>query len=78
MKGKVIGVRCFQSKKDGSDWVNLWVQIDMPDGGQGIAVEKLLCRPDVLPMKNASDLINHSFMISKNNNFASDFFCIDK
>ena len=87
MVGKIVGVRCFTSKekeKDGvkippRDWVSLWLKTDMEEGGVGDCVKELLCTPDKLPKGiSAKELIGHSFVISTRNNFASEFYCVDK
>ena len=81
MQGKVVGIYGFESKaKDGKPsktWVKIYIQQDMPENGFGVRVENLLVSPDRLPMLQ-KDMVGKHFVISTNNNFASDFYCIEK
>lgn len=76
MQGKVVGIYLFTSKKNNSEWARVFVQQDMPEGGFGYRVDNIMCTPNRLPM-SPKDMVGKSFFISTNNNFASDFFCID-
>lgn len=79
MRGKVVGIYGFTSKakegKPSRDWVKIYIECQMPEGGLGQCVENLLVSPDRLPM-NQKEMVGKVFQISTNNNFASDFYCI--
>ena len=76
MQGKIVGGYLFNSKKTGSEWANIYVQVPLPEnaiGGSGICVEKLMCSANRLP-KPLVNMVNKNYFISTQNNFASDFF----
>lgn len=73
MQGKIVGGYLFNSKKSGSEWANLYVQVIPPEGSVGICVEKLMCSSNRLP-KPLANMLNKNYFISTQNNFASDFF----
>lgn len=81
MRGKIIGAYGFDSKakegKPSRPWVRLFIQQDMPEGGYGVCVENLLVSPERLPT-TLKEMVNKTWQISTNNNFASDFYLIDK
>lgn len=78
MRGKIVGLRKFVGKKEGSgEWVNVWLAVPMPEGGVGIDVEKFLCRPSVLP-DSPEKLANKEILVSTRNNFISEIVVLDK
>lgn len=73
---KILGGYSFQSKKNNREWVNICVEpADVPTNLIGQWCETFMCSADRLP-EPISKMVGHSYAISTNNNFVSEFFKI--
>lgn len=81
MQGKIVGgyvKKCEEGKKWDSS-ATLFVQQEMPSGcldSEGFCVRSIMCEGKRLPDK-LKNMVGHTYFISTNNNFASDFFKVD-
>ena len=83
MQGKIVGgyvKKCDEGKKWGSS-ATLFIQQDLPSGSsvlesEGFCVRSVVCEGSRLPDK-LKNMVGHTYFISTNNNFASDFFKVD-
>lgn len=71
MKAKILGCYTFQSKA-GKDLVNLSVT-DERLNCFGVCTKNILSPAEVLPA-SPKDMINKTYLIDTNNNFASGFY----
>lgn len=72
MKGQLIGANVFTSKKDSSQWCNLFFKVELPNS-IGLTTRQLMCKLDRLPC-NLEKMIDKTYFVDCQNNFASDFF----
>lgn len=83
MQGKIVG-GYLKKCDDGKSWntsATLFIQQEMPSGDKilesdGYCVKSVVCNGVRLPDK-IKNMVGHTYFVSTNNNFASEFFKID-
>lgn len=83
MQGKIVGgyvKKCSEGKKWDSS-ATLFVQQELPSGdniiqSDGYCVRSVVCQSSRLP-DSIKNMVGHTYAISTNNHFASEFFKIN-